>query len=131
MYIAYGTSRVGYSANYVEYVHAPDFGLVTPEDGAFPSSPPFFNWNGSFELYLFYSVFYYDLVYYKTYHPVHFFTLDTSFTLPSDWWEIVDGSMPSYWVVCGYEDDWECTEHRSFTKGISGVSGGLIGRTGP
>ena len=63
MYITYGTSRVGYAANYVEYAGAAEFRLIAPEDASAPSSPPTFNWTGPYETYLFYSVFHYDLGY--------------------------------------------------------------------
>lgn len=123
MYITYGTSRVGYSANYIEYAHAPDFGLVAPENGAAASSPPTFSWTGPYDVYLFYSVFHYDLGYWSGYYPAYFGTLDTSYTIPSRWWDKVDGSMASYWAVCGQVEGWECTAARSFTKGVSGMSG--------
>ena len=116
MYITYGTSRVGYAANYIEYVHAPDFGLLTPGDGASPSLPPTFSWEGPHDGYLFYSVFHYDLGYWSGYYPAYFWTQDTSHAMASGWWTLVDGSMPSYWAVCGYEGDWVCTDARSFTK---------------
>ncbi len=123
MYITYGTSRVGYAANYIEYVHTPDFRLVVPENGASSASPPTFSWTGPYEIYLFYSVFHYDLGYWSGYYPAYFGTLDTSYTIPSTWWDKVDGSMASYWAVCGQTDGWECTEARSFTKGVSATSG--------
>jgi hypothetical protein len=125
MYITYGTSRVGYSANYIEYVHdpAPPFGLVTPENGVSTSVPPTFSWTGAYDWYLFYSVFHYDLGYWSGYYPAYFGIVDLSYTIPSGWWGNVDGSMPSYWAVCGYEDDWVCTEARSFTKGVTGTPG--------
>jgi len=123
MYITYGTSRVGYSANYVEYAGAPEFRLVTPENASAPSGPPTFNWTGPYETYLFYSVFHYDLGYWTGYYPVYFGTLDTSYTIPPSWWDKVDGSMTSYWAVCGQADGWECTEARSFTKGVVGTPG--------
>ncbi len=123
MYITYGTSRVGYAANYIEYVHTPDFGLVAPADGASAGSPPTFEWTGSYDYYLFYSVFHYDLGYWSGYYPGYFWLGQTSFTMPSGWWSNVDGSMPSYWAVCGYEADWVCTETRTFTKGVSATAG--------
>jgi C1A family cysteine protease len=123
MYIAYGTSRVGYSANYIEYLDAPDFRLVTPENASSPSSPPTFSWTGPFDQYLFYSVFHYDLGHWAGYHRFYFLIPDTSYTISSNWWDKVDGSMASYWTVCGQTDGWECAEVRSFTKGESGVPG--------
>lgn len=126
MYITYGTSRVGYSANYVEYVQEPadELGLVAPEDGVSASTPPTFSWTaGPFDATFFYSVFHYDLGVWSGYYPAYFWMLSTSFTMPSSWWSKIDGSMPSYWAVCGYDDGWVCTEARSFTKGVSAVPG--------
>ena len=42
--------------------------------------------------------------------------------VPVDW-DKVDGSMPSYWTVCGRGDGWECAASRTFTKGVSGMPG--------
>jgi C1A family cysteine protease len=123
MYITYGTSRVGYSANYIEYVYTPDFDLVTPTDGAAASVPPEFIWTGPYDGYLFYSMFYYDLIYWSGYYPAYFWTTDTSYTMASTWWNKLEGSMPCYWAVCGYEEGWVCTDARSFTKGVSVIPG--------
>lgn len=119
MYITYGTSRVGYAANYIEYVHTPppDFALVAPPNGASASVPPVFSWTGAYDWYLFYSVFYYDLSYWSGYYPAYFGIVDASYTLPSSWWDNVGSGMPSYWTVCGYEADWVCADVRTFTKG--------------
>ena len=35
----------------------------------------------------------------------------------------IDGTLPSYWAVCGYDDGWVCTDPRSFTKGVSAAPG--------
>ncbi len=125
MYITYDTSLVGSWANYVEYIHdsPPEFALVSPEEGASASAPPTFSWTGACDMYLFYSIFYYDFVQLSSYYPVYFFIEDTSVSLPSGWWDMVDGAMPSYWTVCGLEADWECMDFRSFTKGVSGQPG--------
>lgn len=123
MYIAYGTSRVGYSANYVEYASVPEFALTAPADGASASSPPVFSWTGSYEYYLFYSVFPYDLVYWRGYRTRYFWTVGNSFAMPSNWWNKIDGSTPSYWTVCGYDGDMNCSPSRSFTKNVAVVPG--------
>jgi C1A family cysteine protease len=117
MYITYGTSQVGYSANYVEYVGGPEFRLVAPENASAPSTPPTFNWTGPFDEYLFYSVFHYDLGHWSGYYRHYFLISDTSYTMPSHWWDRVDGSMASYWTVCAQTAGWECADVRSFTKG--------------
>jgi hypothetical protein len=123
MYITYGTSRVGYSANYISYEGAPDFALVAPSDGATVSDPPLFSWTGAFDQYLVYTVFRYNLIYWSGYYPVYFWTQADSFTTPSNWWSKVSGSMPSYWTVCGYDGELTCAEPRSLTKGASALPG--------
>ena len=119
MYITYGTSGVGYSANYIEYVHSSDFRLISPENGVSLSSPPAFSWTSPFGQNLFYTVFYYDLGFLALYRPYYFLTPNSSFTMPSNWWAKVGSSMPCYWTVCGYDGGWTCTDARSFTKEVS------------
>jgi len=119
MYITYGTSGVGYSANYIDYVHSSDFRLTSPENGVSLSSPPTFSWTSPFDQNLFYTVFYYDLGFFALYRPYYFLTPNSSFTLPSNWWGKIGSSMPCYWTVCGHDGGWTCSDVRSFTKEVS------------
>jgi len=100
--------------------------LTSPANGANLSSEPTFAWaGGNYDVYLFITVFYYDLGYWSDYYPVKFWLADTGFAMPSAWWEKVGEDTPCYWAVLGYNTvthQWAVSSVFSFTKGDAGLS---------
>jgi len=100
--------------------------LTSPANGANLSSEPTFTWTGgNYDVYLFISVFYYDLGYWSGYYRVLFPTAETSVPMPSDWWDKVGEDSPCYWAVLGYNTvthQWAVSSVFSFTKGDAGFS---------
>jgi len=107
--------------------------LTSPSNGANLSSEPTFAWTGGdYDLYLFITVFYYDLGYWSDYYPVKFWLADTGFAMPSAWWDKVGEDAACYWAVLGYNTathQWAVSSVFSFTRGNSpanmAVNGGF------
>jgi hypothetical protein len=98
-----------------------DLVLICPPGGSTLSSTPSFGWgSGGYDVYLFISVFYYDLGYWTGYHPVRFWlSAVNNFEMPSSWWDLVDTASSCYWAVLGINTatrDWGLAGPWSFTK---------------
>jgi len=100
--------------------------LTSPSDGANLSSEPTFAWTGGdYDVYLFITIFYYDLGYWSGYYRVLFPTAGDSVPMPSAWWEKVGEDTPCYWAVLGYNTathQWAVSSVFSFTKGDARLS---------
>ena len=105
--------------------------LLSPPNGAVLSDPPSFSWAGPYDAWLFFSVFYYDIVgVYTGYFPVSFWLLDTGFPMPdASWWDLIGEAEPNFWAVLGVDQATganSVSEVWTFTKGL-GCDGNCCG----
>jgi len=100
--------------------------LTSPSNGANLSSEPTFAWTGGdYDVYLFITVFYYDLGYWSGYYRVLFPTAEASVPMPSAWWDKIAEDTACYWAVLGYNTvthQWAVSSVFSFTKGDASLS---------
>ncbi len=97
--------------------------LLAPADGATLSPEPTFAWRaaGPYNLYLFISVFSYDLCgpddsYYRVILPMR----ASSFEIPTFWWTKLGRGTPCYWAVLGINTTthlWALSDVFTFTRG--------------
>jgi len=76
------------------------FELLSPSNGATLSNPPTFEWSsGSYDAFLFYSIFNYTGL---GYYTVPFWLNVISFQMPVNWWNMLATDAPCIWAVLGY-----------------------------
>jgi hypothetical protein len=113
-----GWSR-GSCGEYALNVYTP-LALVGPADASGESLPVTFEWKaGTYDLFRFYSLFFYDLGIWTGYAPFDFWLSDDTVTMPASWWGMLGTSDPCYWTVLGVHTttlDWDLAGPWSFTK---------------
>jgi len=76
------------------------FELLSPSNGATLDNTPTFEWtSGSYDAFLFFSVFNYAGL---GYYPVPFWLPNISLQMPANWWNLLAPDVPCIWVVLGY-----------------------------
>ena len=103
--------------------------LLSPPNGADLDSPPVFEWtDGGYDVFYFYTAFYYEVPGYSGYYPTGFWMLNTFFSMPTSWWDVVGPDTTSYWAVYGYNTNTQTgavSAVASFTKvGCTGQCAG-------
>lgn len=98
--------------------------LLTPSDGATLSPEPTFTWRAGapYNLYLFISVFYYDLCGTQEYARIVLPMVRTSLPMPTFWWTKLGRGTACYWAVLGINTAthvWALSDVFSFTMGAT------------